>query len=616
MKDKKKYSLKERFQYWFDGHLSKSSLGLIRVLIIASVILAVSVALLIILFNLKDGRENGQVFWESIVTLLNAWMPEWDEDGNVGYILLMSVSAIAGVLFTSVLIGIITSAIEEKIIELKQGNSRVLEEGHTVVLGFCPGEFTLLRELILAAGSRPACIVVAEDMARDEMEQEIGSGIEVPKNVRLICRSADITDPASLEKCSIETSRAVIISPADDARTVKAILALTSLLTEKGAGNVPVNAIISRKEHRIPQTLASKHHITALETNETLAKMIAHSCAETGLSETFREVFNFEGAELHVVDPAGAEGLTFGDLTARMDGGVPVGIFTECGTVTNPPAGRLTEAGDRILVFAEDKESAKITEGPSYADVNKSSAAAAEAHGEEKTDVVIIGHNGTLATVIRELPENVEKAYLTADDKTEEERAELGRAAQSRALVLSYVEGDPRSEEHLLELARMADHIVIMSDDDKEDEEADMDTIFLILNLRDLRERYGLTFNITAEMCKEYNEKLVSGADHTDFVVASNMSSLCLAQVSERPELVGVFRELLSNTGNELYLKNAAGMGLAGTYIVRDLRCALLAQGYVLLGIVDAEKKSTFDLPLMKTVELTEDDEFIVLGEE
>ena len=228
MKEEKKpeqnrFTFKERFRYWFDNRMTKGSLGLIRVLIIASVLLAVFVAFLIIAFGFsEEGNETG-VIWDSIATVINAWMPSY-EDGTPGYLILMSVVAIAGVLFTSVLIGIITSAIEEKIDELKKGNSHVIESGHIVVLGFYPGEYTLIRQLVLAAAGKPACVVVAEDMDREEIEQSINENIDIPKNFRIVCRTVDITNPASIEKCSVETSRTVIISPTDDNRTMRRYL--------------------------------------------------------------------------------------------------------------------------------------------------------------------------------------------------------------------------------------------------------------------------------------------------------------------------------------------------------------------------------------------------------
>ena len=162
---RKGFPLKKRFQYWFDNRMTRGSLGLIRILIIASVLIAVLMGIVIIVCGFSDEGEGGAVIWDSIATVINAWMPSF-EDGSPGYLIVMSVTAIAGVLFTSVLIGIITSAIEEKIDSLKRGNSLVLEEGHIVVLGFYPGEYTLLQQLILAAADEPACVVVAEDMDR------------------------------------------------------------------------------------------------------------------------------------------------------------------------------------------------------------------------------------------------------------------------------------------------------------------------------------------------------------------------------------------------------------------------------------------------------------------
>ena len=231
-KGKRKFTLRERFRYWFDNRMSKGSLGLIRFLIVASVILAILIAGLIILFKFNEEGEVASVFWDSIATVINAWMPSF-EDGSPGYVILMAVVAVAGVLFTSVLIGIITSSIEEKIDSLKRGNSSVLEMDHIVVLGFYPGEYTLLRQLVLAAGDEPTCVVLAEDMDREEMEQDISENLELPKTFRIVCRTVDITDPASLEKCSVETCKTVIVSPTDDTRTIKAVLAVSALLDER-----------------------------------------------------------------------------------------------------------------------------------------------------------------------------------------------------------------------------------------------------------------------------------------------------------------------------------------------------------------------------------------------
>lgn len=206
---KKVFTLKERFSYWFDNKMTKGSLGFIRLLIIFSVLLAMIMAGLIILFRFNEKGEVTSVYWDSMATLINAWMPSYGE-GSLGYLIMMSIVAIGGLMFTSVLIGIITSAIEEKIELLKKGNSFVVEKDHIIVLGFSSGEYTLLNQLILSAGGKPTCIVVGDDAERDELEHNILDNIELPKNVRIICRTVNITDPVSIEKCSVETCRTIV----------------------------------------------------------------------------------------------------------------------------------------------------------------------------------------------------------------------------------------------------------------------------------------------------------------------------------------------------------------------------------------------------------------------
>ena len=114
----------------------------------------------------------------------------------------------------------------------------------------------------------------------------------------------------------------------------------------------------------------------------------------------------------------------------------------------------------------------------------------------------------------------------------------------------------------------------------------------------------------------EHTQRLVGRGAHTDFLVASSMSSLILAQLAESPELLSVFREILSNKGSELYLKNVGRLGLAGTHTVGSLRQVMLRRGCILLGDLDREKYSTFNRPLSDTITLSEEDCLIVLGEE
>ena len=396
-------------------------------------------------------------------------------------------------------------------------------------------------------------------------------------------------------------------------RTIKAVLAVSALLDEKGVPEISVNAIISKNEYRFPPSIAEANNISTLQTNSILAKMIAHSCTQTGLSETFREVFNFEGSEFYLVNLSGIDGLSFDELMVRTDEATPVGIYRDGKIIINPDPEGILQATDRILVFSEESDSAKLVEAPVE---NAENIRVRMVNAEDSADTVIIGHNETLPIILHELSENVTHVYLVGQETTRQEQEILEEVASRRNLTLNYYQGNPHSEKVLLDLAKMAGHIVILNDHDRDVEEADMEAIFMLMNLRDIRKRFNLSFNITVEMQREHNQKLVGRGDHTDFLVSSSMSSLFLAQLAESPELIAVFKEILSNEGNELYLKNVGMLQLSGTYSISSLRHIMLKEGYILLGYLDSEKNSHFNLPLNERITLSDVDELIVLGEQ
>ena len=611
--NKQHYSIQERLHYWIDNHISHNSLRFIRILIIASVIVALIIAALIILFRFHGEDGSGSVMWNSIATVINAEFP-YAEDGSIGYIIMMAIASIIGVLFTSVLIGIITSAIEEKITDLKKGKSRVLENNHFVILGFVPGEFELLKQLILAAEGNEDRIVIAAKMEQEAIEESINEGLEVPDNIRIICRTADITDPNSLEKLSIGNCRSVIINPTDDMTTIKALLAVSTLIRKEDYKNISVNAIISSNDYQFPPSIAEQNNITALQTNNTIARIIAHSCTQSRISELFEELFNYEGSEMYLLDFPNSEGLSFYELSMRIDKGVPVGMSKGKEILMNPPAEAILGKGEKVLVFAENKTTASLTDRSFEPFTGCASSPESDVPETEEGKTVVFGSNESLHILIWELPENISSLTLVNVHEGSLGKRRAEKAAAKRNLTLEYYEGDPDQEDILQDIARTAGHIVLLNDHTKKVDEADMEVIFLLLHFRDLRNRFKFNYNITAEMRSERNERLVANDDNTDFIVASNLSSLFLAQLAESPELISVFREILSNEGNEVYLKNPARFGIKGTLSVQELRKRMLEQRAVLIGYLRCGA-THFNPPLDQMVEITSDTRLFVISE-
>ena len=66
-----------------------------------------------------------------------------------------------GILVGSSLIGLIASGVDRRVAELRKGRSPVLEQGHTLVLGWSEKVFTIVGELVTAhKGRKNSCIVL------------------------------------------------------------------------------------------------------------------------------------------------------------------------------------------------------------------------------------------------------------------------------------------------------------------------------------------------------------------------------------------------------------------------------------------------------------------------
>ena len=65
----------------------------------------------------------------------------------------------------------------------------------------------------------------------------------------------------------------------------------------------------------------------------------------------------------------------------------------------------------------------------------------------------------------------------------------------------------------LEKLVTDVDHVVLLSDHEAEEDEADVDNIMRILNLRSIRERKDLHYSITAELRRELSQRLTDASD-------------------------------------------------------------------------------------------------------
>jgi hypothetical protein len=168
-------TFKQRFQYWFDNYMSRGPGALIFGLFVISAVIIFAIAALVkITGNAPNDESVFQLAWMGLLRTLDSGTMGGDQ-GGFFFLLMMLIVTFGGIFVVSALIGIINNGLEDKLDELRKGRSVVLENDHTVILGWTPQVFTIISELVLANESRKsgAVIVVFADHDKVEMEDAI-----------------------------------------------------------------------------------------------------------------------------------------------------------------------------------------------------------------------------------------------------------------------------------------------------------------------------------------------------------------------------------------------------------------------------------------------------------
>ena len=130
-----KHSLKSRLRYYFENTISSGPIGVIKWLGIISLLSILILGLIIIIFGIKADpeAENSIDFIEGVWKSLMATLDPGTMGGDEGwpFRLIRFIATLLGIFIISILIGIISSGIDEKLEDLKKGKSKVLESDHT-----------------------------------------------------------------------------------------------------------------------------------------------------------------------------------------------------------------------------------------------------------------------------------------------------------------------------------------------------------------------------------------------------------------------------------------------------------------------------------------------------
>lgn len=583
MVSSKKYSFASRFNYWFDNRMAQGFWPKIRLLLLvtlAFILIMGGLAFIVPTSSDPDSHQTGGVpgFIRVIMYALGkGGALGTDEAASPIYFIILLLTILYCMFFTAILIGLINQGLRSKVEELGKGQGNVLENNHTLILGFNEAALVLIGELIQAnenqRKAQPVVILGEIDRSAmiDQIKKRFGSPMNHPKT-RIICRTGSPYDFDDLMRCSIESSRVVIVNASTDFESVKTIMACSHILKDTNVDDGPYMVAVMHGEENLVESKVAAYGNAAcklelLSLNDVLARIMVHTSRQPGLSDVFTELFNYADDEFYIIDNDPnftiIHGRSIAQINHFLQMSCPVGVCKPSGEIViGPPHDVVFEKGDSLIVVKRDDDALVISKEP----IHKVELTPKPLPVQEQVRVLIIGIQPILQPVLKEYA-----GYLSTgstifivgnqesfDLNVQNEVINMLNLAGINMVLLGINPNRKVAMDALLDETK-PDSVLALVNQQTPDKAAEDERIMrMLIYLRDYRRRNHTAFSITCEMLDAHNKVLAATTEPDDFIISRQFASLLVAQISQNRNLAKLFNTVLASEGFEVYMKPAS----------------------------------------------------------
>ncbi|XP_019255802.1 PREDICTED: ion channel CASTOR-like isoform X5 [Nicotiana attenuata] len=278
---------------------------------------------------------------------------------------LVSVSvSFGGMLIFAMMLGLVSDAISEKFDSLRKGRSEVVEQNHTLILGWSDKLGSLLNQLAIANESLGGgTVVVMAERDKEEMELDIAKMEFDFRGTSVICRSGSPLILADLKKVSVSKARAIVVLAEDgnadqsDARALRTVLSLTGV-KEGLRGHIVVE--LSDLDNEVLVKLVGGDLVETVVAHDVIGRLMIQCARQPGLAQIWEDILGFENCEFYIKKWPQFHGMQFEEVLISFPDAIPCGIKVASSggkIILNPDDSYLLQEGDEVLVIAEDDDS-------------------------------------------------------------------------------------------------------------------------------------------------------------------------------------------------------------------------------------------------------------------
>lgn len=587
-----KASLKEKLAYKFDNYMSRGpgSIFFALLLVFLGGFILLGIIRLAVSPFLPDDVDPGLGIWRIFLQLTDPGNMAQDND-SFWYVKTFAIIAgMFGIIFFSAVIAFITTQLDLKLESLKKGKSRVIENGHVLILGWNYQVTEIIREIISANESeKDGCVVILSEKPKEEMDDFLNEQLPERKTTRIITRNGETGSLNSLYRVGAASAKSVIILPScasgaedselaqSDAATLKSTLAVIASSKDDEIPDIVAQVYFSSNKEIIEKLAEGK--VTIVDPEDMVAKIAVQTSRSTGLSAVYAGLIGFDGCEFYFTQ-ADYEGIPFPDIHYHYRDGVAIGIKSANGSIdVNPPAGYILQKGDEIIMLAEDDSTIRFHKKPVF---QPERIGYRESRIERKPEkILIIGWNEKGRTILSQYQDYILEGSVIHILPLLPDTSMIPVIQEARINspnTIKMLELDAFSISALRSLNPASySGIIILSSNRMEEELADAATINILLLLRQVineSDNQGKPQIIT-EVLNSGNLELISATGANDAIISTRMVSKVLAQIAAEPDILTVYEEIFQEDGSEIYLKP---LNLYIDQIPETLRCGDLIE--------------------------------------
>jgi hypothetical protein len=557
-------TLGQKLRYRFDNALAKGPAVVIGWLALVTLAIFVIAGLAFWGFRLDGVNGAGPVsnpmegIWQAMLRVVDAGTFAGDSSWPMR--LLSLVVTLAGIFIAGSLIGLIANAVDQRIEGLRKGRSDVLETGHTVVLGWSPRIAAIVSELVVANASEKDAVVVvlgAED--KTVMEDALSAAVRDTGSTRIVCRSGSPARAADLQMVNLLGARSVIVMSAGsgDADAIKAVLAIKTL--DPDFTGPRVVAEISDPTYAASLEVLTDGRVVTVNSDHVIAEITAQSCRQSGLSQVLRDLLDFDGDEVYFAPFPELTGRSYAEVLTAFETSAVLGLARADGTVlVNPPSATVLADGDEVIAVAEDDSTFLCT---GVATRRPPVPLLSTDEVPQTKRLLIVGWSVLGPKVVREIDQFAVQGTVVdvvVDPSLVDPRDVRVEGLIHTELRIHATSAGPDELAGLVSDEEYDQGIVLSYRDAVEAADGDARTLLTLLALRRAWPAGGdAAVRIVAEVLERDDVELAQAGGVDDWIVSDEVTSLMLAQLSERTELAHVFLELFSPEGARLSFRPA-----------------------------------------------------------